>query len=63
MQFSVSSLRLLLLATLCKNEEDGVASDEVIMEELGGGVSKQKFQNDPSPQFYNKQAIKMEMGK
>lgn len=26
-QFSFPSLRLLLLATLCKNEEDGVASD------------------------------------
>lgn len=31
------------------------------MGELGGGVST--FQNDSSPLFYNKQAIKMEMRK
>lgn len=29
------------------------------MGELGGGIST--FQNDSSPLFYNKQAIKMEM--
>lgn len=41
--FFVSSLRLLLLATLCKNEEDGAEFESVLMEEFGGGVSKQSF--------------------